>query len=498
MNPLQSKTENELLSRLYIIFLLFALSSLVLLPSATNASAPEKEKPVAKTAAVEPIGHWAFSRLNKAQEALADEKYDAAVEELKDLKRNKRLNSHERAMMWQIYGYLEAARGNHKESAAAFEECLAQDGLTDRQEQSIINNLAQIYLMLGDYAEAIGYFEKWFDVTESPNAEAHHMFALALTHSEQTDRAVAHAEAAIDKSSRPNEGRLQLLSAIYFRQDRIKDLVPILRQLVTHFPKKNYWMQLAAVYSQLERFEDALAVQETAYEQGLLTEKNEYLTLARLFLHGDIPYEAARVLEEGLNKGTLSHDEEAYDLLASSYLRAREFNKAIEPLEKAAAMAPTGATYVRLGEVHMTRARWDIARDAFYAALDKGDLKERGNVYLLLGIANANASRFDAAKRAFNKATQFEKSRKAAAKWGEYVEQQLLLQQAMSQTAELNESTKSNTSASAEPTDEPKTDAGTRSTEPDGVETTERRSDGEMSHTDPNEDRPVRLAKNRN
>lgn len=379
------------------------------------------------TSRIEPIGHWAYSRLNRSHEALSNELYDEALAELVDLERNKHLNAHERASMWQTYGYLYSAQGEQEKAVEAFEKCLAENALPPRSQLGTRKNIAQIYLMLGEHEKAIANFEAWFKGTAEPGPDAYYMLALSYAHSGDQEAALPYAEKAVELSERPHEGRLQLLTAIYFRQERLEDLIPLLQQLVTHFPKKAYWMQLSGVYSQLERYEEALAVQESAYEQGLISEHREYLTLARLFLHNDVPYEAAEVLEKGIQQSVVESTEESWDLLASSYLQAREYEKALRPLARAAELAADGGAYARLGEVYLGRERLAQARTAFQDALRKGRLDDAGRVHLLLGIASAAESRYDEAAQAFELAGKFDEYADSAAQWLDHIKRERAL-----------------------------------------------------------------------
>jgi tetratricopeptide (TPR) repeat protein len=395
--------------------------------SAGNQPDGEPVKPETTKVRLEPIGHWANSRLSRAHAALAEEKYDEALVELDDMMHNKHLNSHERASMYQAYGYLYAARGEHEEAVEAFESCLAENGLPQTAQLSTRKNVAQLYLMLGDYERAVSAFAKWIAEVGDPGADGYYMMALAHAHQGDIDGALPYAERAVERSEKPHEGRLQLLSAIYFRQERFADLVPLLEMLVEDFPKKSYWMQLSAVYAQLDRRKEALAIQESAYEQGMLTEHREFVTLARLFLQNEVPYEAAEVLEDGLAKGIVEENEDAFDLLGSAYLQAREYKKAVGPLARAASLSSGGDAYLRLGEVYLGEEQYREAGKAIRAALAKGSLTEIGRAYLLLGIAQSNEADFDDAKASFATARGYEKYASAAKQWLDHVEREAQL-----------------------------------------------------------------------
>jgi tetratricopeptide (TPR) repeat protein len=380
------------------------------------------------------IGHWVYGRLDSANAALAAGNYEAALKSLdeihavveKDRQSNRRekLNAFERASMWQTYGYVYSGQERYPEAIQAFETAIGEEGLPPAAELGLRSNMAQLYLGEGDYQKAIDNFELWFAQASDPTPEAHYMLAMAYALSGDKDKAVPHAEAAVAKSEGPQEGHLQLLSSLYFDHGRYQDVEELLRRLLTHFPSKKYWMQLAAIYAELGRYDLALAVQESMFEQHLLTDHREYITLAQLYLSGGVPYEAARVLEAGLDAGVVEDAEEGWELLASSYLQAHEYALALPPLERAAAKSSDGESYVRLGEAYLGEERWEDARRAFASALAKGGLDDAGEVHVLIGIADASAGRFEDAKQAFTAAQKYPATAEMGKQWIAHVEQQ--------------------------------------------------------------------------
>jgi tetratricopeptide (TPR) repeat protein len=156
---------------------------------------------------------------------------------------------------------------------------------------------------------------------------------------------------------------------------------------------------------------------EEAYEEGYLDEHRELVNLARLYLHNDIPYEAAKVLQKGMESGFVEQNAESWKLLADSFLQARERESAVAPLARAAELSEDGGLYVRLAQLEIDTERWGEARSALEAALAKGGLADTGNVYLLLGVANLREGRNAEARRAFTAAQKYEKTKGAAAEW---------------------------------------------------------------------------------
>jgi len=247
----------------------------------------------------------------------------------------------------------------------------------------------------------------------------------------EKEEALKLARRAVEKGgSEAKEPWLQLVSAILLEQKAYDEVIPVLEQLIVQYPKKTYWLQLSAVYSATDRPDRALAVLELAQRQGMLTQSNELMSLAQLYLYNQIPLKAAEVVEDGLRRGAIPANSRTYQLLADSLLHARERGRALDPLRKSADLSDNGNAYLRLAQVYLEREDWPQARAALDAAIEKGHLTSPGHAYLLLGVANANEKRWNEAERAFVAAQDFEPVQPMAASWLQHLANQRAHEQA--------------------------------------------------------------------
>lgn len=397
-------------------------------PAMGEETEQRREKPKPQTRRIESTGKYAFTRLERAQKALADGKPEEALRALNELQgRQDSLSDHEKAMMWQTFAYAYSAQERFAPAADAFEKCLALDVLPAPAVLNARYNLAQLYLVQENYRKAIENFEIWFKATENPTADAHYMMAAAYAQAERPREALPHAVKAVAKSPAPKESWLQILLSLQFQTGELRPAIETLQKLIVAFPKKSYWMQLAAAYSELDDKKRALATMELAERQGFLTSESEVRNLVQLYLLNDIPYRAALLIESAIARERLANDAANQELLANTWLQARERERAIAPLERAAEMAGDGNLYVRLGQVHVSEERWGRSRDALSKALQKGGLRDAGNVHLMLGIASASEERWQEAQREFTAARRYDKSAKAASQWLAHIAEELTL-----------------------------------------------------------------------
>ena len=199
----------------------------------------------------------------------------------------------------------------------------------------------------------------------------------------------------------------------------------VLKQLATLFPKKSYYVQLAAGYSNIGEEEDALALLELAYAQDFLDRERDLTALTQRYLYHDLPWPGAKVMEKGLDDEIIESSSENLELYANSLLHSREYDLAIEPLRQAAEASEDGDLYHRLAQVHIEIENWAAARDALAKAIRKGQLRDEASAQLLLGIANFNQESFDSARQAFEQAAESEKTSKSANKWLEHVDREI-------------------------------------------------------------------------
>ncbi len=374
---------------------------------------------------VENVGPWAFKRIQMFHEDLREERFDYVRETLDEMRDHPKLNSHERAIMWQGYGYLYISTEDYERAADALGKCIETQGLPFSSELHARYNRAQILVMRERSEDAIAEFEVWFQYARKPSPSAYYMAAMAYMQSGKNQKALEYADLAIAGASQPKESWLQLKNAMLVEEKDYDGAEKVLEQLIELYPKKTYWMQLAAVYSETRRHERALSTLEMAYLQGYLDKESERLTLAQMYLFNQIPYEAAEVLRDSLEDGVVDGDAKDWELLADSWLHARERDKALPAMRKAAELSGDGNTYLRLAQLLIDREEWSEARHALEQALAKGNLRHPGHTQLLLGIADANENRWGDAQQAFAKAQQDEKTRKAADYWLRQVDKEM-------------------------------------------------------------------------
>jgi tetratricopeptide (TPR) repeat protein len=371
------------------------------------------------------IGKQVAEKLLAAYELLQQEKLDEALALVDGVAKRGRLEPPEVAQIHRFRGYILVNKGMNEEAAAEFQTSLDQHALDRGAEQAMTYSLAQIYTQLGRYPRALELINTWFAAEETPKPDAYYLKAMILVQQEDFAAALEPAKTAVALSPGPRESWLQLLVAIYSQLRDYPNVAATLEQLVSIAPaNKKYWVQLSAVQNFLQRDAKALATLRIADEADLLKEDAEYRQLARLLFVRELPFDCAKSVEKAVSSGAVKPDAEAYRLMSNCYIAARESDKALAPLAKAAELASDGEMYLLLGQIHLQHERFAPALDALRKALANAKPEQRGSVHLLIGVAELGSERLDDADREFHAAQADEKVRRAAESYIKFVADQ--------------------------------------------------------------------------
>jgi tetratricopeptide (TPR) repeat protein len=363
-------------------------------------------------------------RLTKANVLLADQLFDEADAVL-DKMRIRSLNANEKTKLYSLRGFVALGREDFAAAREFFELTIAQGFLELEKQADLRFVIARICLQQDKWDEAIANLKKWFTIEKEPNSSAYYLLALAYWQADDFDSALEPALTSVALAEAPQESWLKLLLAIRLTRKEYEETIPILDQLIRRYPSKNNWIQLSTLHGALGNYQESLIPLQLAYAQGLLTEDSEIRRLAELLLYLELPYRAVDVMKFGLEKRFMEEDSELYELLSNSWIMAREYDEAVDPLVRAAELAQGGRIYQRLAEVHIQQERWQEAAEALELAINKGELPRPGQTTLLMGIVLYSQKKPGEALPWFEKAKAFPDSEDEANIWTRHIEREI-------------------------------------------------------------------------
>ncbi|MGH8371051.1 MAG: tetratricopeptide repeat protein, partial [Gammaproteobacteria bacterium] len=257
---------------------------------------------------------------------------------------------------------------------------------------------------------------------QSPPPDADMLVADIYAGLGQCRSALPYAKRALDNDSSAPESWYQLWIACAYSTKEYSSAVDGLYAALERWPNKaDYWRQLGQTYAQDGDDEKALGVFALMYSQGLAQNEQDYLNLVSLYMQNNEPYEAAGVLQKGLDAGIVTVNEDNYDLLAATWLDAKEYDKAITSLGQAAKHAKTGDAYLKQAQLYQQSHEWFSVVSATQRALQKGSLQRPGRAWLLQGVAQAENKQYPEAASALKEASKFEDVRAQAETWLQFV-----------------------------------------------------------------------------
>ncbi|MEX2122474.1 MAG: tetratricopeptide repeat protein [Woeseia sp.] len=387
----------------------------VMAPSAVLAQEEEEGKP--KTAPAPTISQRTGEKLNEAIELLNSENYTGAVAVLSEINLEK-TSPYERSRIEQIWSGISYAQDDPDGARQHLVKAIQAGGFNEREISQARYQIAQMYMAEEKWKEGAAALEEWFRTAPEPNSAAYYLLAAAYYQMEDLDRALEPAKKAVELTDKPQASWIELLLGLYLQRENYDASVPLLERLIAMEPeKKSHWLRLSSLYQTQEKYTQALAAMQVAYNAGFLETESDYVRLAEMLRFNDIPYRAARVLEKAIADDKVKGSADIYEKLANAWIQARDFDKAIPPLERAAGISDNGDLYTRLGQVQVQREEWAEAVAALQNGIDKGGLDDPGNANLLMGIALFNQKKLQDAREWFQRASRSEQHRKMAASY---------------------------------------------------------------------------------
>ena len=413
-----------------------------------SAVAEEKKKDTRETRRTPALRNKVYEKLAEAQAAAEANDLATASKILDGMIASggkKALNSYELANVYNLYAFIHYSREDYGRALQAYEQVVSQADIPLAMEINTRYTIAQLYFVQEQWQKGINALLKWFDMTEVPNSGAYVLLAQGYYQTKDYNKALLNVEKAINihnekqaakpaaERKPPKEQWYNLARFLYFEKGNINKTVEILEILLNYYPKKDYWVQLSHMYGEQKKDSEQLSAMETAYVQDLLDKGTEQVTMAYLYLNGDVPYKAAKVMDKGLKDGTIEDKSKNWEVAGSAWRQAQEVDKAIPAMEKAAEKAETGELYARLGNIYLDGDQNKKAITAINKGLSRGGVKRPDTARLVLGMAYFNTKQYDKARKAFKAAARDERSKKYASQWIKYMESELERQRSLAE-----------------------------------------------------------------
>ncbi len=404
-----------------------AVAAVILLAGLPSGQALAQQPAVEREEKASMMGERAYRRFETVQNLYSDEKYQEALKNLNAMT-DMALNDYEMAMAQQMYGYTYVALDRYPEAIRAFEKAIQLDALPNQAHFNLMRALAGLYASREQWQKAIDTLTQYLRYQAEPTAQDQILMAQAYAQMERWREALPWVQKAIANAGpKAQESWYQLEVAAYFELNNYTAAAEVLRRMVARWPEKlKYWEMLSGSYQQSNRDTDALAAMMAAYHNGLITDGKKLLSLARMNMYLELPYQAGTIIEQGMASGAIPADKGNLELLLAAWTASREYDKASATIDRLAQMQQDGDLYIQKANLKMEQNDWQGTVEAAQQALDVGNLKNPGGAWLMMGIANMEMGNLQQAKRAFRQAQQFDPDiRDQARDWEKFVEDRM-------------------------------------------------------------------------
>ena len=372
-----------------------------------------------------------------------------AVLMLLDLMGSKGLNSYEKAQIWNTLAFAYYTLDDMPKTVNAYEQILKQGVISEALELGSLRALFQLYYADEKYLKAIKYIDRFQALQAVPDPQITFFKATAYyqleNFRESLKQAILVEELAVARRAARLESSMEAMSngkvrdekmpeaklalqklqakqavkenwwylqvVLYNELEDVDSVIRVLETLIVNYPKKQYWMHLAGMYSEKGQDDASLSAYYAAYIQDFLVRESEIVMMAQRLLGADNPYEASLVLEKGLKSKAIEENEKNLRLLATAYTLSQETNSAIDAWRDATKYAEDGDLHFRLAQALSAQDRHKEAVKAYNDAQKKGDLKKPGDVAFWKGISQMQLERWDSATKSFRSASKLDKKK---------------------------------------------------------------------------------------
>jgi hypothetical protein len=264
-----------------------------------NAARPEVGRPI--QAAIELV------RSKKGKEALIKVREAQAVRDR---------TPYENYVIERVLGQAATLTGEPGIAARAFESAAAWPASPDVDKRQLLAAAAGQYYLAKDYAKAAELAERHFAAGGSDRSmRTIQIQALYLANNFPAAAKLLAADLDADEQAgkAAAESQLQLLANAYLQQKDAAGYARAMERLLTHYPKRDYWLIVVHAIAARPGFAERLAldVARLKIETGTMRTTDEYLEAAQLALQDGFPKEATKIIDLGYATGLLGTGAEA-------------------------------------------------------------------------------------------------------------------------------------------------------------------------------------------
>ncbi len=343
--------------------------------------------------------------LAQAKALLARRQFAAAQAQVNLAARARGLTANESFVIEEMRGAIAQSGGDTATAAKTYADMLNSGRVPAAEQTKLYMAEASMAYQMRNYANVVAWTQKYLHA----GGTAPEMRTLLIQgYYLQNDFAnaaklqTAQIAATVHAGQRPTEQQLQLLARC---QEELHDTLGFgntMTQLVTYYPKPDYWQNLVHAAQTRPGFNSRLQLDIDRFERqiGLLTKPADLMEMTELALQVPLPGEAKAITDAAFAAGTMGNGPEA---ARQQRLRAlvdktyAEEQPKLAGREAEAQSSHDGNLLAALGEEYASYGQYPHGIALITAALKKGGLRHPDDTRLHLGLIYLHAGQKPAA-----------------------------------------------------------------------------------------------------
>ncbi|MEJ1960829.1 MAG: tetratricopeptide repeat protein [Gammaproteobacteria bacterium] len=349
--------------------------------------------------------------LQAAKASLDAKKYPDAIAKLKEIQGLSGKNAYDDFLVNEMLSYAYLKTNNYAEASKVLEPMLDSEFVPKSDVPKRVRQLAQINIQLKNYDKVIAYGER---ATKDGYADDEMLtwvgqaYYLKGDYKGSAKYVENYIQGQVKAGKKPKENTLLVLQSSCNKLNDSACLQRTFEQLVTYYPKAQYWQNLVDAMYHTQASGEAgernlLQVYRLASAVDVLRKPADFTEYAQLALERGSAGEAQAVLEKGFTNKvfTESRDVERNKrLLENAKKQAAADQAALTKKATDAAAGKAGDPDVTVGLAYMGYEQYDKAVEAINRGLTK-PVQNAADARLSLGIAELRAGRKDDARKTF-------------------------------------------------------------------------------------------------
>jgi len=340
--------------------------------------------------------------LMAAQELAQAGKNQEAMAKIDEAEAVKDKSPYEAFLVDRVRGPVAYNSGDDATAVKSLEKAMTFERVSAEDKPRLANLLANSYFRMKSYPKAIEWGNRYFadggkDEMAMRNllARSHFLVNDFQKAADELKKLIALGEQG---GKVAQEDHLRLMAVTYLKLNDRESYGAMLEKLVTHYPKKEYWMDLLARLFSKKTYSDRLTLDgyRLKLATGTMEETHEYVDLAELAMRAGFPAEAKKVLDAGFAAGMLGTGSGAaqHKKLHNQAAKAvADDQKSMAAGEADAMKKKEGTALVNLGYAYVTAGNPDKGLPLVEEGLKRGGFKNPEEVKLHAALAYVHAGK---------------------------------------------------------------------------------------------------------